>query len=157
VLAAGRRLDRTAVTGVAIATVLMSAALAVADALAAPAARSHIGRELAGETPVVPLIARKLASFLEITATTIWLPVAVVIVVPAILLVVRRGGLLARGFWGAPGRRAALVGVAAGCVAAMVSNDTGIIVVAPALVVGAAAFYGPLMAPTVGGVELHRR
>lgn len=151
VLALGRRLDRASMTGIAIATLLLAGSLAAADALAAPAARSHVGREIAGETPVGPLIGRKVSSFLEITGTTIWLPVAIVVAGPAILLLVRRRNLLARGFWGMPGCRAALIGVAVGSVAAMVSNDTGIIVVAPALVVGAPAFYGPLLAPPPSG------
>lgn len=152
VLAAGRRIDRAGAVGIGIATMLVSGALAAVDALAAPAARSHIGREIAGETPVGPLVGRKLTSFLEITGTTIWLPVAIAIAVPVLVLLARRRNLLARGFWGLPGRRAALVASVVGCVAAMASNDTGIIVVAPALVMAAAAFYAPLLAPPSGDI-----
>lgn len=147
IIASGRRLDRAHAIGVGIATVLMSASLAAADALSAPAARSHIGRELAGDTPVGPLIARKISSFIEITGTTIWLPVAIVIAASVAGLLLRRRDLIARGFWGMPGRRAALLATGVGLAAAMVSNDTGIIVVTPALVIAAAAFYGPLLAP----------
>ncbi|MGH2784411.1 MAG: hypothetical protein ACRDJ1_04065 [Actinomycetota bacterium] len=147
VLAFGRRIDRVAMIGIAIATVLLTGSLAAADALSEPASRSHIGREIAGQTEVGALVVRKLTSFLEITVNTIWLPVSILIAVPILVFVWRRRNLLARGFWGTPARRAALIGVGVGCVAAMASNDTGIIVVAPALVVSAAAFYGPLLAP----------
>lgn len=147
VLAFGHRFDRVAVIAIAIATVLLVGGLAAADALAAPEARSHIGREIAGQTPAAALVVRKITSFLRITGTTIWLPVSVVIAVPMIALLRRRANLLARGFWGSPARRGALIAVAVGCVAGMGANDTGIIVVAPALVVTAAAFYTPLLAP----------
>lgn len=143
--AAGRRFDRVAAVGVGLATTLIAGTLAAVDALASPATRSHIGREIAGGTPVGPLIGRKITSFIEITGTTIWLPVAVAIAVPIALLLFRRANLLARGFWGLPGRRRALVAIAVGCLAAMPSNDTGILVVAPAAVIGAAAFYVPLL------------
>ena len=147
VLAFGHRLDRVAVIAIAITTVLLVGGLAAADALAAPEARSHIGREIAGQTNAAALVVRKVTSFLRITATTIWLPVSIVIAAPMIVLLRRRANLLARGFWGSPARRSALVAVAVGCVAGMGANDTGIIVAAPALVVTAAAFYGPLLAP----------
>ncbi|MEX2554781.1 MAG: hypothetical protein WEB06_04015 [Actinomycetota bacterium] len=154
VLAAGRRLDRAAAVGIGIATVLAASTLAVLDVLSSPESRSHIGRELAGGTPVGPLIGRKLSSFLEITGTTIWLPVAIVISVPVLLLLLRRMDLLARGFWGMPGRRAALVAAVVGGAAAMASNDTGIIVVTPTFLLAAAAFYGPLLAPPRRGRSL---
>jgi hypothetical protein len=132
---------------VAIATVLISASLAAADAIAAPEARSHIGREIAGDSPAGAIVARKISSFLEITGTTVWLPVALVIGAAVVIVLARRRDLIARAFWGLPGRRAALAATGVGIVLAMPSNDTGIIVVAPALAIGAAAFFGPMLEP----------
>jgi len=149
-LAFGYRIDRVTVIAIAVATVLLVGGLAAADALAAPEIRSHIGREIAGQTPAGALVVRKVTSFFRITATTIWLPVSIVIAVPMALLVRRRANLLARGFWSLPSLRSALIAIAVGCVAAMGANDTGIIVVAPALVLTAAALYEPLLAPRTG-------
>jgi hypothetical protein len=146
-LAAGVRIDRRGVIGIAIATVLLSGSLAAADALASPESRSHIGREVSGGTPVGPLVGRKLRSLVTITATTVWLPAALALAGPALILLARRPDVGARGLWGKPARRAALWALAVGCVCALGSNDTGIIVVAPALVFGAAAFYAPLLVP----------
>ena len=140
------RFDRVAVIAIAIATVSVASVTSALDAAASPDVQSHIGRELAGRTPVLPLIERKLTGLVETTLTTIWLPVAVAVAVPAILLAWRRRNLLARGFWGLPGRRAALVGAGVGCIAGLVSNDTGIVPAAQALVVATAAFYTPLLA-----------
>jgi hypothetical protein len=150
VLAFGYRIDRVTVIAITIGTVLLVGGLAAADALAAPEIRSHIGREIAGQTPASALVVRKVTSFFKITATTIWLPVSIVIAVPMALLVRRRANLLARSFWGLPSLRSALIAVAVGCGAAMGANDTGIIVVAPALVLTAAALYEPLLAPRTG-------
>lgn len=146
-LAAGRRPNRTAVIGIAIATVLLASSIALADALAAPAARSHIGREITGGTSVGPLVGRKLTALVRITSTTIWLPAVVLIAGPIAVLLARRRDLLARGFWGMSARRAALWAIATGCVFALGSNDTGIIVAAPAVAIASAAFYIPLLAP----------
>jgi hypothetical protein len=146
-LAAGHKLDRKAVIGIAVATVLLSASLAVADALSSSETASHIGRELVGRTAVGSLVARKLTSLVKVTTTTVWLPAAAVIAGLAVLLLVRRRDLVARAMWGKPAARAALWGGVVGCAFALVSNDTGIITVAAAAPIIGAAFYGPLLVP----------
>ena len=150
VLAAGRRIDRVSTIGIAIATALLSATLAAADALASPEASSHIGREISGRTPAGALVVRKLTSLVKITATTVWLPVTIVIAGTAALLFLRRRDLLGRAMWGKPARRAALWASCVGAIFAMGSNDTGIITVAAAAPIVAATFYGALLTPEQG-------
>jgi hypothetical protein len=147
VLARGHRIARTSAIGIAIATVLVSASFTAADALRAPAVRSHIGREITGATPVGALVTRKLSGLVHITLTTVWLPVALVIAGSAAAIMRRRSNLTARALWGRPGTRAALWAIAAGSVFALGSNDTGIMTAAAALAIGAAAFYEPFLVP----------
>jgi hypothetical protein len=147
-LAAGHRLDRRAVIGIALATILLSASLAVADAFSSPGSASHIGRELSGRTAVGPLVARKLSSLVKVTATTVWLPAAAIVFGSAMLLIARRRDLVARAMWGNPAMRSALWAAVTGCALALVSNDTGIITVAVAAPIVAAGFYGPFMTAT---------
>lgn len=146
VLASGRRLDRRSVVGIAIATVLLSASLAAADALLSPDTASHIGRAVSGHTAVGPLVTRKLTSLVTITATTVWFPATVVIGGSALVLVLRRRDLVGRAMWGSPGTRAALWAAVVGSACSLVSNDTGIITVAAAAPIVAAGFYGPFLA-----------
>jgi hypothetical protein len=146
-LAQGRRIDRAGLIGIATATVLIAASLAAADALGSPESRSHIGRELVGGTAAGPLIARKLASLVRVTFTTVWLPFTVVIAGTVAALWPRRPDLVARAMWGRPACRAALRALMVGSACALVSNDTGIMTVAAASAVAAACFYQPFLAP----------
>jgi hypothetical protein len=150
VLAAGHRLHRSNVIGIAIATVLLSGSLAAADALSSPGAASHIGREISGHTAVGPLVGRKLTSLVKVTATTAWFPSTLVMAGSALVLLVRRRDLAGRAMWGKPATRAALWATVVGSFFALVSNDTGIITVAAAAPIVAAAFYAPLLAPNQG-------
>jgi hypothetical protein len=152
VLAAGRRFTRRHAIGVAIATILLSGTLAAIDALGAPEARSHIGREIAGQTSVTSLVGRKATSLVKITATTVWLPATVLIGASVLLILLRRRDLFARAMWGRPAARAAMASALVGCVFAMGANDTGIITVAAAVPFLAASFYGALLAPEQGGL-----
>lgn len=169
VRAGGRRLDRVAVLAIAIATVFVSATFAAADALRSPEAQTHIGRAFGGETAIGPLVGRKLGSLLHITFTTIWLPALVVFAGAPALLALRRRMLVARGLWGHPSTRAALWAAGVGAVAALASNDTGVITAAPLAMFGAASFFIHLLtgaaadqariagdAPKTGDFELIR-
>jgi hypothetical protein len=147
VRAGGRRIDRIAVLGIAIATVFTSAAFAVADALRNPEAQSHIGRVVAGATESGSVLGDKISAFARITFTTIWLPAFVWFALAVGWMLWRRRAQLGRALWGMPNFRAALWAALVASLIAFATNDTGVITAAPIALLASAALFQSLLAP----------
>lgn len=143
--AAGRRLDRTAVLALAIATVLATDLVVAWDALRSPETQSHIARAVGD--PAGGIAGRKLGAALGLLALSIWAQALIVCVGAVLLLAWRRRLLVGRAFWGRPALRAALAAAGVGAAGSIAFNDAGVIAAALIAMLGAAQFFTVLLAP----------
>jgi hypothetical protein len=135
---AGRRLTWRAVTSAALATAALVGLAAVVDLLRPPASRTHLGRLASetlrsGEGGLVATVARKVEVNLGGVGQSFWTAVTPVIAVGLLVVLLRSG-------WArqlAPSRSPARIGLLAGLATGLLGfavNDSGVIVVAMALV-----------------------
>lgn len=146
VLSRRGRLERPAVIGIAIATVLVAGLLVAADLLRAPEAQGHVARA-AGGSGGASVALRKIEAALQLLAFSIWPRALAVFAGAAAVLAWRRPGMLARGLWGRPGLRAALWASGIAAAAAVLFNDAGLIAAALVAMIGAASLLSVLLVP----------
>jgi hypothetical protein len=135
---AGRRLTWRTTALAGLGTAVLLAAATVADLLRPPASRTHLGRLASqtlhgGDGGLVDTVSRKVQVNLAGVVQSFWTAVVPVIAIGLVVVLLRRGqarGLLPAG----SARRAGVLGALAVGLAGFAVNDSGVIVVAMALV-----------------------
>lgn len=145
--ARGRRLSWKVVVVIALATLTTTAAMVAADALRSPETRSHVARAVGGDTDLTGVLGRKIAATWRITVHGIWAPAIAVFAGALGLLAWRRRPLLARGFWGRPMHRVALLAAGTGALAAIAFNDVGVVAATPIALYAAVTSLAVLLGP----------
>ena len=146
-LMAGKRLTRTSVALIAIATLAVTGLLIAVDALRTSGAQSHVARAVEGRSSAWAIITRKVHLQWVTTVHTIWTP-AILVFAGAIAIVLwRRRDLVARALEWHTLLRPALLAALVGGIAGFLFNDGGVLVTAPIAMFAAALVFSTLLTP----------
>jgi len=132
------------VIAVAAVTLFVAGLAIVADSLRNPEVQSHVGRAIGGGGEI---LGRKIGAAGRLLALSYWTFGIVLCGGSAMLLALRRPSLVARGLWGYPALRRALICSAVAAVAAVAANDAGVIAAAWLALLAASSFFAPLLVP----------
>jgi hypothetical protein len=129
---------------VAILTVLIADLAIVADALRNPEAQSHLARAVGGAGEIA---GRKIGAAGRLLSASFWAVGVAVCGGAAGVLEWRRPALVARGLWGEPAVRRALACCSVAAVAAVATNDAGVVAAAWLAILAASSFFSRLLVP----------
>jgi hypothetical protein len=140
------RLTIRSAIAVAIITLLAGALAVAADALRNPEVQSHVGRAIGDGG--AGILGRKIDAAVRLIALSYWTVGIIACGGSILVLAMRRQSLAARGLWGSPALRRAVICCAVAAAGAIAANDAGVIAAAWLAMLAASAFFSSLIVPS---------